>query len=111
MLRSLALHRVAAQSIATERHVIVCGYGRTGQRLAHLLEREKNRLHRARSRSRAGARGGRRGRTVVYGDASRRETLVAAGIARASALVITFADTPLALRILHHAPSSIRRCR
>src|SRR5260221_4765828 len=42
------------------------------------------------------------GEKVVYGDASRHETLVAAGIARASALVITFADTALALRILHH---------
>ncbi len=39
---------------------------------------------------------------VVFGDASRHETLVAAGVARASALVITFADTQLALRILHH---------
>ena len=39
---------------------------------------------------------------MVYGDASRYETLVAAGIARASALVVTFADTALALRILHH---------
>jgi CPA2 family monovalent cation:H+ antiporter-2 len=38
----------------------------------------------------------------VYGDASRRETLIAAGVARASALVVTFADTQLALRILHH---------
>jgi CPA2 family monovalent cation:H+ antiporter-2 len=42
------------------------------------------------------------GENVVFGDASRRETLIAAGIARASALVITFADTQLALRILHH---------
>jgi CPA2 family monovalent cation:H+ antiporter-2 len=42
------------------------------------------------------------GERVVYGDASRHETLVAAGIDRASALVITFADTALALRILHH---------
>src|SRR5258705_189373 len=43
------------------------------------------------------------GERVVYGDASRNETLIAAGAARASALVITFADTRLALRILHHA--------
>ena len=102
MLQSLALHRVAAQSLATEHHVVVCGYGRTGQRLAHLLEQERiafialdsdpERVHGA-----AAA-----GETVVYGDASRRETLAAAGVARASALVITFADTQLALRILHH---------
>jgi CPA2 family monovalent cation:H+ antiporter-2 len=102
MLRSIALHRVAAQSLATERHVIVCGYGRTGQRLAHLLEQEKIDIvaldtdpERVRGADAAGER-------VVYGDASRHETLVAAGIARASALVITFADTELALRILHH---------
>jgi voltage-gated potassium channel Kch len=42
------------------------------------------------------------GENVVYGDASRRETLIAAGVVRASALVVTFADTQLALRILHH---------
>ena len=103
MLQSLALHRVAVQSLATERHVIVCGYGRTGQRLAHLLEQELIdfiALDTDPERVRAAAAAGEK---VVYGDASRHETLVAAGIARASALVITFADTQLALRILHHA--------
>ncbi|HTQ75767.1 MAG TPA: monovalent cation:proton antiporter-2 (CPA2) family protein [Burkholderiales bacterium] len=105
MQRSLALHRVAAQSLSTERHVIVCGYGRTGQRLAHLLEEERIDvvaldIDSERVRGAAAA-----GESVVYGDASRHETLVAAGIARASALVITFADTGLALRILHHARS------
>jgi K+:H+ antiporter len=102
MLRSLALHRVAAQSFATERHVIVCGYGRTGQRLAHMLEQERIdvvALDTDPERVRGAAAAGER---VVYGDASRHETLVAAGIARASALVVTFADTELALRILHH---------
>jgi len=102
MLRSLALHRVAAQSLAAERHVIVCGYGRTGQRLAHLLEQEHIEvvaLDTDPERVRGAAAAGER---VVYGDASRHETLVAAGITRASALVITFADTQLALRILDH---------
>ncbi|HVQ60579.1 MAG TPA: monovalent cation:proton antiporter-2 (CPA2) family protein [Burkholderiales bacterium] len=102
MLQSLALHRVAAQSLATERHVIVCGYGRTGQRLAHLLEQEGIQviaLDTDPERVRGAAAAGER---VVYGDASRHETLIAAGIGRASALVITFADTLLALRILHH---------
>ena len=102
MLQSLALHRVATQSLATEGHVIVCGYGRTGQRLAHLLEQEQIEviaLDTDPERVRGAAAAGER---VVYGDASRYETLVAAGIARASALVVTFADTALALRILHH---------
>ena len=102
MLQSLALHRVAAQSLATERHVIVCGYGRTGQRLAHMLEQEHIdviALDTDPERVRGAAAAGEK---VVFGDASRYETLVAAGVARASALVITFADTQLALRILHH---------
>src|SRR5258708_4832561 len=102
MLQSLALHRVAAQSLATERHVVVCGYGRTGQRLAHMLEQEHIAfiaLDTDPERVRGAAAAGEK---VVFGDASRHETLVAAGVARASALVITFADTRLALRILHH---------
>src|SRR5882672_6102350 len=102
MLQSLALHRVAAQSLATEQHVVVCGYGRTGQRLAHMLEQEHIvviALDTDPERVRGAAAAGEK---VVFGDASRYETLVAAGVARASALVITFADTQLALRILHH---------
>lgn len=102
MQQSLALHRVAAQSLATEGHVIVCGYGRTGQRLAHLLEHEHIdciALDTDPERVRGAAAAGER---VVYGDASRRETLVAAGVARSRALVVTFADTQVALRILHH---------
>jgi len=103
MLRSIALHRIAAQSLATERHVIVCGYGRTGQRLAHLLEQEKIDIIALDTDPERVRGAGAAGERVVYGDASRHETLVAAGIARASALVITFADTEVALRILHHA--------
>lgn len=103
MLRSLELHRIAAQSIATERHVVICGYGRTGQRLAHLIEQENIgyvALDPDPERVRGAAAAGER---VVFGDASRRETLIAAGLARASALVITFSDTKAAMKILHHA--------
>ena len=102
MLRSLELHRIAVQSIATESHVIICGYGRTGQRLAHLFEQENISFialdpDPERVREAASA-----GENVVYGDASRRDSLVAAGVARASAMVISFADTRAALGILHH---------
>ena len=43
------------------------------------------------------------GDPVVYGDAAQRETLVAAGIARADVVVVTSNDPQLALRVLHHA--------
>ena len=42
------------------------------------------------------------GDTVVFADSSRREALVAAGIARAAAVAITFADATAAVRVLAH---------
>ena len=83
-------------------HVIVCGYGRSGQNLTRLLESEDIAyvaLDNDPQRVRESAGDGNR---VVYGDAGRREMLAAAGIAKARAVVITFADVPLALKILHH---------
>ena len=102
MLRSLELHRVAAQSIGAERHVIILGYGRNGQRLARLLEAEDVRyvaldLDPQRVREAALA-----GENVVFADSARREALVAAGIARAAAVVVTFADVQASLRVLAH---------
>jgi CPA2 family monovalent cation:H+ antiporter-2 len=102
MLRSLALHRVAVQSIEAERHVIILGYGRNGQRLARLLAAEGVRyvaldLDPERVREAAAA-----GDTVVFADSARREALVAAGLSRAAALVVTFADANAALRVLAH---------
>ena len=102
MLRSLALHRVAVQSIEAERHVIILGYGRNGQRLARLLAAEGMRyvaldLDPERVREAAAA-----GDTVVFADSARREALLAAGLSRASAVVITFADANAAVRVLAH---------
>jgi CPA2 family monovalent cation:H+ antiporter-2 len=102
MQRSLDLHRVAVQSLGTERHVIILGYGRNGQRLARLLDAESVRYvaldldpERVREAARAGD-------TVVFADSSRREALLAAGLSRAAAVVITFADTLAAQRVLAH---------
>ena len=103
MMRSLELHKIAVKSLATERHVIICGYGRTGQNLAHLFEREGVRSVALDLDPQHVQEGVNAGESVVYGDSTRRETLIAAGIARASALVITFEDKAAALRILHHA--------
>ncbi|TMH01079.1 MAG: potassium transporter, partial [Betaproteobacteria bacterium] len=40
--------------------------------------------------------------SVAYGDATRRAALLAAGLAKARAVAITFSDTAAALKILHH---------
>ena len=103
MLRSLDLHQIAVSGMAATKHVVLCGYGRTGQNLARFLEQEgigyvALDLDPERVREAAAA-----GETVVYGDGARRDALIAAGLARASALVISFADTPASLKILHHA--------
>ena len=108
LLQSVALTTIAKRSIATEKHVIICGYGRSGQNLARLLVPEHIPymaldLDPDRVRQAAAA-----GQSVVFGDAARLQSLMAAGLARAAAVVITYHDTPSALRILHlvheHAP-------
>jgi len=103
LLRSMELTRVAAQSMNTSKHIIICGYGRSGQYMARFIEQENVSyvaldLDPERVREAAAA-----GDTVVYGDASRHETLMAAGIMRASALVISFGEVEAALRVMHRA--------
>ncbi len=108
LLQSVAMTTIAKRSINTESHIIICGFGRSGQNLARLLEHEKIAyialdLDPDRVRQAAAA-----GQSVVFGDAARLQSLVAAGIARASAVVISYHDTPSAMKILHlvrtHAP-------
>ena len=103
LLRSMELTKVAAQSFTTEHHIIICGYGRCGQYMARFLEQE-NVAYMALDLDPERVReAGAAGDTVVYGDAARRETLLAAGIMRASALVVSFSDVNAALRVIHHA--------
>ena len=109
MQQSLQMTTIARQAINTHRHVIICGYGRCGQNLARVLDREKIPymaldLDPDRVRQAAAA-----GDAVVFGDAARLQALIAAGLARASAVVVTYLDTPGALKVLantkEHAPS------
>ena len=100
MLRAMELTQIAARSLATEKHAIICGYGRSGQYLARFMAQEGVSyvaldLDPERVREAAAA-----GDTVVYGDAARREALVAAGLMRASAVIVSYADADSALRVL-----------
>lgn len=85
-----------------QQHVIICGYGRIGQNIGKLLDREGfpyvaldldpgvvREAHEA-------------GEPVHFGDAVRHEILHASGLDRASALVLTFEDHPSAMKILSH---------
>jgi CPA2 family monovalent cation:H+ antiporter-2 len=109
LMQSVALTTIAKRAIAAEKHVIICGYGRSGQNLARLLSPEKIPyialdLDPDRVRQAAAA-----GQSVVFGDAARLQSLMAAGLARAAAVVVSYHDTPSALKILAqvqaHAPT------
>jgi len=100
--RAVALHTLAVKAMNTRGQVIVCGYGRSGQALAHFLEREKIPVIALDSDPERVREAAAAGESVVYGDASRREVLIAAALSRASAVVVSFADTPKALAILAH---------
>ena len=108
LLQSVQVTSIAKRAITTQGHVIICGYGRSGQNLARLLDKQQIPymaldLDPDRVRQAAAA-----GQSVVFGDAARLQSLMAAGLARASAVVVSYPDTPSALKILRlvreHAP-------
>ena len=100
--RALQLHSLAVKAMATKGHVIVCGYGRSGQALAQFLEREKVQVIALDSDPERVRQAAAAGESVVFGDAARREVLMAAALSRATAVVVSFANTPKALAILAH---------
>ncbi len=102
MNRAMQIHQIAVQSMGADAHIIICGFGRSGQALARFMQQENVRsialdLDSRRVREAAAA-----GESVVYGDAAKREVLLAAGLMRAKTLVITYDDKHSALKILHH---------
>ena len=100
--QSLQMTSIAKKSFNASQHVIICGYGRCGQNLARMLEKESIPymaldLDPDRVRQAAAA-----GDSVVFGDAGRLQALMAAGLARASAVVVTYLELPGALKVLAH---------
>ena len=84
-------------------HVIICGYGRSGQYLGRFLKEENIPfialdIDPARVQDAAAA-----GEHVMYGDAGRRIVLEAAGGARAKALIVSYSDMRASMKVLHVA--------
>ena len=102
LARAAQVTQIAARTMARQDHIIICGYGRSGQNLARLLEAEEIPYVAMESDPERVREAAADGSGVVYGDASRREVLVSAGLAKAKAVAITFANTPVALKIIHH---------
>ena len=102
MIRSMQLTKIAAQSMGSEKHAIICGFGRNGQYLARFLAQEGIHymaLDLDPDRIREAVAGGE---NVAYGDVGRKESLLAAGLMRASVIIVTVSDTQLSERVLHH---------
>ena len=99
--KAAAIHEIAVAGFGLDKHVIICGYGRTGRQIAEFLSHEdipflaldvdpgQTRI--------APSDGGR----VVFGSADRMEVLQAAGLARARAVVVAYPDVHSAERVLH----------
>ncbi len=100
LVRSMQITQIAAHTVTADKHAILCGYGKTGQHLARFLEAEQIGfmaldLDPDRVREAANA-----GEPVAWGDCTRRENLLAAGISRARVLIVTFADIETTLRLV-----------
>jgi CPA2 family monovalent cation:H+ antiporter-2 len=81
-------------------HIIVCGYGRVGQIVSRFLRTESLPfivLDRDPMRVKEAREGGE---LIEFGDASRREILLIAGIEKAKLLIITFNDLQRSLTLL-----------
>jgi len=78
---------------APDSHVVIGGFGRVGQTVARLLEREDIPFVALDLDAERVAEQRKAGRRVFVGDASRREMLKRAGAERARAIVVTL-DTP-----------------
>ena len=98
--KAKAIHDIAVAGFGLDQHVIICGYGRTGSRIAEFLAHEQvpylaldidpQRL------KRATPPGGK----LVFGSADRSEVLQASGLGRARALVIAYPDVHSAERVI-----------
>jgi len=97
----------ATKGIGQREHVILCGFGRVGQNVARVLE-SQGFEYIALDLDPARIRAARQvGDPVLFGDSADEEMLAKAGLAHASAVVISFSDPATSIGILR----SVRRVR
>lgn len=99
-----AIHDIAVAGFALDQHVILCGYGRTGGRIAEFLAAEKIPFLALDIDPQQLKRPVPPGGKLVFGSADRSEVLQAAGLARARAVVVAYPDP-------HSAELVVRKVR
>lgn len=98
------LHQILVESMSKDEHVMICGYGQSGQALARILEKQEIPFFSLDLDPEKVQAASIAGDPIVYGDATRKEVLIAAGLPRAKAVVVTFS----ALHAVHSIMSIIR---
>jgi monovalent cation:H+ antiporter-2, CPA2 family len=97
-----AIDREAAanEALAKREHVLLCGFGRVGGHLAHVLQAqgfEYIAVDRDPEKARTARQGGL---PVVWGDCADEELLSHVGLDNASVVIVTFADPQVAMGIV-----------
>ena len=99
--QSIDLTKIVTQSIQNDQHVIICGFGVTGQNVSTMLENEGVSYIALDSDPERVGQANEAGKSVVYCASHNTNTLMAAGIARAKAVVITFRSIHETLKVIH----------
>ena len=98
--KATAIHDIAVHSLDLGQHVVICGYGRTGSRIAEFLTIEEIPFIALDVDPQRIAAARMHGINVVFGNADRPEVLQAAGISRARAVVVSYPDARSAERVV-----------
>jgi CPA2 family monovalent cation:H+ antiporter-2 len=104
--KAKAIHDIAVAGFGLENHVIICGYGRTGGRIAHFLADEHIPYLAIDVDPQQLKRVVPGDGKLVFGSADRTEVLLAAGLARARALVVAYPDVHSAERVVRKVRES-----
>jgi CPA2 family monovalent cation:H+ antiporter-2 len=88
--------RLATDAGELSDHVVICGFGRVGQTVAMMLDYQHVKWLALDGNADLIEQFKDKGAHVFYGDAGRRDVLLAAGIKRAKAVVVTMDDTKAA---------------
>lgn len=98
--QSLNLTKIASSSIKNSHHVIICGFGISGQQIATILEKEKIKYVALDADPERVKDASQSGKSVVYGSSQNKNHLIAAGINRAKAIVITFDNLNETIKVI-----------
>lgn len=98
--QSLNLTKIASQSLKNTDHVIICGFGISGQQLATILEQEQIKYIALDADPDRVSDASQAGKSVVYGTSQSKNHLIAAGIVRAKAVVITFQNINETIKVI-----------